>query len=89
VRLSDAGHVHPFTTQNVLIVDALLWACCRHRAHSLAHACTSIMADQIPRFFAQVDLVWKKMKTQYDGRAVAELNKELRYIVSFSSIMPL
>jgi hypothetical protein len=51
--------------------------------HTLLQAPT-VASDQIPRFFAQVDLVWKKMKSQYDARAVAELNKELRYIVFFS-----
>jgi hypothetical protein len=47
------------------------------------------MADQIAVFFEQVDIVWKKMKTQYDERAVAEMNKELRYNVSLSAILQL
>ena len=50
--------------------------------HTLLH--TPALAswhDEIPRFFAQVDLVWKKMKIQYDERAVSEMNKELRYNV--------
>ena len=79
--------MHTFTNQNVLIVLALPWACCG-LVHTLLREPT-LASDQIPRFFAQVDLVWKKMKTQYDERAVAELNKELRYTVSFSALMQL
>ena len=60
----------------------------RGRVVALFHSPT-LASDQIPRSFAQVDLVWKKMKSQYDARAVAELNKELRYIVSFSAILQL
>ena len=79
--------LHTFTNQNVLIVLVLPWACCG-LVHTLLQAPT-VASDQIPRFFAQVDLVWKKMKSQYGARAVAELNKELRYIVSFSAILQL
>ena len=79
--------MHTFTNQNVLIVLALPWACCG-LVHTLLHSPT-LASDQIPRIFAQVDLVWKRMKSQYDTRAVAELNKELRYIVSFSAILQL
>ena len=87
VRMSDADHFRTFTNQNVLIVLALPWACCG-LVHTLLYEPT-LASDQIPRFFSQVDLVWKKMKSQYDARAVAELNKELRYIVSFSAILQL
>ncbi len=80
--MSDADREDSFINHSGLMVSAFIGRvvgrCSQHEG-----------SDQIPRFFAQVELLWNKMKNRHDVCAVAELNKTLRYRVSFSAILEL
>ena len=81
--LTTRDHRHTFRNQNAL--SALRG---RGLVHTLLHT-PALLCDQIPCFFAQVDLIWNNLEKQHGVCAAAELNKALRYTVSFSAIMQL
>ena len=82
MRMSDADREDSFINHSGLMVPAFIGR--------VAVCCTRQHLNLIPRFFAQVELLWNKMKIychDFGLPAVAELNRTLRYSFSFSVIL--